>query len=126
MLVRASPFCHSFTTYPLIHSTDMPDNRDGAPQANQQAAQRADFDIHLDAPSFMLVKCGASSSMFSIMTDVFLCGLSLGCIVVEAVHDLTGTGIGDKRYYTGLGLILLRTAYEFAQLRGTQVHEITV
>lgn len=103
----------------------MPDDRADAPQPAQQAAQRADFDIHLDAPSFMLVKATCSSSMFTMLSTVFLFGLSLGCIVVEAIHDLTGTGIGDKRYYTGLGLILIRTAYESAQLRGILVHEVT-
>lgn len=103
----------------------MPDNRDDAPPAAQPLAQRPDFDIHLDAPSFILLKCSNSSSLFTIMVDMFLFGLSLGCIVIEAIHDLLGTEIGDKRHYTGMGLILLRTAYESMQLKGTLVHEVT-
>lgn len=83
-----------------------------------------EFDVHVDAPSFMLVKCHSSSTMFTLFSNVFLCGLSLGCLIMEIIHDLTGTGIADKRFYTSMGLLLLRTAYEFSQIRGGMVHEV--
>lgn len=85
----------------------------------------AEWDVHVEAPTYILVKADANTIPLTLFSTVFLCGACVGVLLLEVLHEIAGSGLGTQRFYTSLGLTLATVGYSCAKLRGTVVHEIT-